>query len=198
MSAIAKLRAKAAATTSTKKSTDKPSVILQGELAQAATQWREHMEQIDGHDALAKQCKAMLDDHAMEAIRASSRAQGKVVSSVELIAGPVVLTYSVKNMYSPIPGDKGEYMQSVFGERAAQYFIAKDEVSIKASSLADEKFVEELLARLGEDFFDKHFDVKNSLKVSEAFHTDYLCDDQLYQRAKDVPAIRPYAGSIRR
>ncbi len=202
MSVLADLRKKAVSGTATTTKA-KPVIQLNDEQIAAARQFRESTLAIKSHEALVEQAKMVLDDVALQAILEMSEAQGKALSSVELSAGLVKLTYTVKSQYCEIKGEgegdilvKQEYLQELFGERAQQYFICKDELVIRPECLNDE-CIATIMELLGKEAFHTIFMVKSTLKVSESFHTDYMTNPELRHKAADVPLIKRYAGSIR-
>lgn len=178
------------------KSSDRPVAVLQGEQAEAAQAYYKFQKESESLADLAKANKEVFVDAANKALRDASTNQGKALSSIDLLAGDTRLRYSVKNMYSAIPADKDEFLQSVFGDRAKAFFLRRLEASIKPSSLADESFCSELLARLGEEFFAQHFEVKETLKVTESFHTEFMTNPAVAERASQVPLIKQYAGTV--
>lgn len=202
MSVLANLRSKSVSGTVTTTKV-KPVIRLTDDQAEAARQYRESTLAIKSHEALAEQAKMVLDDVALSAILELSVAQGKAVSSVELSAGAVKLTYTVKAQYSEIKGEgegdivvKQQYLEELFGERAQQYFIPKDELTIRPECLNDECMAT-IIELLGEKVFHTIFAIKTTLKVSEAFHTDYMTNPELREKAAGVPLIKRYAGSFR-
>ena len=126
MSVLSKFK-KAPATSS---KTDRPTVVLQGEEAEAAQAYHKYQSESDSLGALAKAAKESFVDSASKALRDASAKQGKALSSIDLLAGETRLRYSIKNMYTAIPSDKEEFLASVFAERAKSFFIKKLEVAI--------------------------------------------------------------------
>lgn len=153
-------------------------------------------------DRLAKSYKAQADTirdqlvaEAKPQFFSACEVAGKALSSVKLGKGVITITTN----YSTIDTEDGPKLDAVFGEDTG-YFKRHIELSVSKEASNNDDFLDELLEKVGVEFFQKNFVVKHGIKVTEAFHSAYMLNPAVREKAQpliNAQVIRPYSPSIR-
>lgn len=164
-----------------KKKTDVPSVDLP-ELNEHIDTWMEARTAMkDAEIEMGKAEKEILPK-VEDARQDLSRQHSEFETSVRL-NDRVLVTCAAR--YSAIDLDEFEGLKKLFGDRAADFFKAKWSLEPTESAMGDMTVLQRLLKAFGPDF-QKLFNMKRSLTVTEEFHKARVMD----------PAVKPLADKL--
>lgn len=93
------------------------------------------------------------------------------------------LTMTQMRRYSKIDQGATDELAEAFGDDFGDYFEATLAIALAPGSANDDAVLEELIEKLGPEFFEKHFEVRRDLVVKEAFHTAYCTDENVQKKA---------------
>lgn len=132
-----------------------------------------------------------------EMLRRHCVAVGEAESTVKMNG---IVTGTQKAQYSDIPFGCEQAVRLAFPEKADTYMTRHVTLTLKESAAANPEVQAKLLAAFGEAGFAELFDATIKFRVTKAFHSDFMTDEKVYERAKplvDEGVINPYAFSLR-
>jgi len=197
MSVLNMVKGLATTKPSTKK--DAKPIMVRPELETLAKEFAHHTNEAKSHDTMATMKKDQLLEPAREFLLAECIRQNKLFSAVTIQAGTVNLTYTLTNRYSDVPVLERPVLEGTFGDMTSSYFKDEVEIGLKPESMT-EVVLTALVEALGMAFFERHFLVKNRIKVSETFHNQYLVSQAFREQAAgliEMQTVKPYAASLK-
>jgi hypothetical protein len=183
-----------------KKKNATPELQVDGPLKAQLGQW------LDAKKA-EKTAKANLKKHETELIDAAAEAReahcvrvGKYESSFKVTDGEAArVTVKFPNRYSKISTDDEETMREIYEDDYDRYFREKTEVKMTQEAVEDEDFIETVMNAIGEDRFEKYFDVSQHVEPTKAYHEERALNKGLaekHQVAADAGLVSPTKPSL--
>lgn len=124
---------------------------------------------------------------------------GKYESSHKVTASTGTVTVKFPNRYSKIPNDDEDALREVYEDDYDRYFREKTEVTMTEAAMNDEEFIEDMMERLGEETFERYFDVTSHIEPTKAYHEQRVTDASLadkHQEAVDQGLVAPTKPSL--
>lgn len=194
---LGKLLKKAAKKKSTKSKSDTPE-IDRPDLAEAIDKWAEASKMEKDAKALKAQAEGVILPEAEEERMKASAGDGKYHSSVK-INGKV--TVSVQSRYKTIGTEHEETIQEAAGDKYDEFFKEDTKVSLKPSLLDDEDAMGKIIEAVGEENFERFFDVKQAIVPTRAFHEQRSTSkevQELFEKLNDEGIVTPYKAAVKR
>lgn len=178
---------------------DEKPVLFAPELEATVKSYVNYITAAKSNQTLADMTKDQLTAEGRKFLMEESSRSGRTISSITIQAGPTSLTCTLPCQYSPVNPDDRPLLESVYGEDTDSYFKDRVEIKLKEESMTEE-IMTKLLESLGEDFFSQHFDIKNSIKVTELFHTKLITDPAFREQSQgllETQKVKPYSASLK-
>lgn len=194
--ALGLIASMAAAAPAKKGRTDKLTVSLP-EMEPHIERFIEAQGEIDRWTAIAETERAQIDAAAGPARLEACRRAGKAEASVLINQR---MTYTQQNRYSAIPAERMPELEEAFGHSARDYFRQTLKIELTEAAAEDEELLGALIEAIGPEVFARSFKVTRSVKVTEAFHTDYTLKPGVQERAQpftDDQTIRAARASLK-
>lgn len=176
--------------------TVKPRVATDNAMTQMLDKYFHHAEEAKSHKAMADTCRDQIVAAAKPLFYEECTKKGESLSSITIGKGKM----TVVNNYSIIELTEAQNLADCFGSEYATYFKPYTELSVNKESANDPVVFNTLIEKLGAEFFEAHFKLKEGLKVTEALHvainTNALVRDAA-QSFIDQQVIKPYSPSIK-
>ena len=191
MSALKRMAKKKKAPT--KKSNSKP--VLEDESL--------HQNIGDFLDAKKKQKEAKAEISRAEGkiIEAAEKARvehctrtGKYESSHKVTASTGTVTVKFPNRYSKIPSEDEGNLREIYEDDYDRYFREKTTATMTEAAMNDEKFIEDMIEQLGEETFERYFEVTSHIEPTKAYHEQRVTNPGLadkHQEAVDQGLVTP-------
>jgi hypothetical protein len=167
------------------------------ELEETIDRWTEAKQQRDRFEAIMADAEAQILAEGSRARLDACRRSGKVESSVRINSR---VTMTQKCQYSPVPMEAAARLDEAFGHSRAVYFTVATEAKLTEAAVNDAALLDDIMEALGPARFAQAFTVKQVLKPSEAFHTDFTLKPEVEQRAQELmqdQTIKAYKPSLR-
>lgn len=153
--------------------------------------------------------KAVLQDTADEIIPYARRRHKEVVTSEAKLHTTIKLQTAdsksisvdvAKNQYGKVDIDEEPDLKETFGDKYEQYFVKELNISLTRDAMKDKKVLAKLIKAVGQENFDKYFEVSHYLKPTEKFHQDRFLDEDASEKIDEVISeeiVKPYKPAIR-
>ena len=197
---LGKLLKKAAKKKAPSKSKSKTPTVQRDDLDEAVEKWLEADKMAKDGKALKEQAEAVLLPEIEDERVKKCREDGEHHSSVK-VNGKV--TVSARNAYSKIDAteENEETLRDAVGDRYDEFFKEKTAVALKPSLLDDEEAMSKIIEAVGEENFERFFDVKQHIEVTEAFHKGRATNPKVaeqYETLADEGLVKPSKNSVKR
>jgi len=197
MAGIGKLLKKAAKKKSSKKKSTTPEVD-RPDLKDAISKWKEGSTMEKDGKAMKAQAEGVILPEAEEERVKVSMGDGEYHSSVK-INGEV--TVGVQGRYTKIDTDCEDEIKEIVGDKYDGWFKEDTKVSLKPALLNDEDAMGKIIGAVGEENFEKFFDVAQSIVPTRAFHEARATDADVkktYEQLHDEGLVKPYKAAVKK
>lgn len=189
----------------TKKKDEKPKIKVTGPLRPAHKKWLEGKSKEKDGKAAIKKNEGLLLPFAMEEHLKACQQVDKYYSSIKLIREDEdgeehSLTVSFTNKYSEIPCENEESLREIYGDEYDRFFREETQVALSDAALKDDSFTDKLVEIVGEENFERYFNVKTFIKPIPEYHESRVRNSDLaemHQRAVDDDLIKCNKPSIK-
>jgi hypothetical protein len=198
MAKLGKLLKKAAKKKAGSKSKSKTPEVDRPDLNEAIDKWTEGSKMEKDGKALKAQAEGVILPEAEEERVKVSGDDGSYHSSVK-INGKI--TVSVQSRYTTIDTDHEEKIREVVGDKYDEFFKEDTKVSLKPSLLEDEDAMGKIIDAVGEENFERFFDVKQSIVPTRAFHEQRSTNKEIremFEELNDEGIVKPYKAAVKR
>ena len=172
-------------------------VLEKPELAEATADWKRADRMAKDAKALKAKAEGKIIPVATSEISDLSKQDGKAYTSVK-VNDEVLVT--VKNSYSAIDTENEKELKSVVGSKFKEFFSTDTSVSLTPAFLNDQEAQAKVLKAIGEENFEKFFNVKMVLKPTEAYHKQRLTNAEVAEMHEKLVAdglVNPAKPSFR-
>jgi CxxC motif-containing protein len=110
------------------------------------------------------------------------------------------LAISKSKRYSPVTKEALPELNEIFGENAKRFFKTRMDVSVKDEWLKSDEKAQELIDAIGAENVQKFFNIKTSVVVTDAFHTERSTNQDVAVKAKkaiDEKLVKPYKAAVK-
>jgi hypothetical protein len=177
----------------TKKSSSKP--VLEDESL------HKNIDDFLGAKKKQKEAKAEIARAEGAIISAAEKARvehctrtGKYESSHKVQASTGTVTVKFPNRYSKIPSGDEESLREIYDDDYDTYFREKTDVTMTEAAMNDEKFIEDMMEQLGEETFERYFEITSHIEPTKAYHEQRVTNEGLaekHQEAVDQGLVNP-------
>lgn len=189
---------------SKKKKDEAPEFTVSGVLASAHRKWLDGKAKEKDGKATIKKNEGLLLPKAEEEHLKVCQSQDKYYSSIKIVRDEDgkerKLTVSFTNKYSEIPTDSEDDLREIYGGSYDTYFKEQTKVALSDKALNDDSFTDRLVEIVGEEEFEKYFEVKNFIKPTSEYHEHRMRHKDLakmHQRAVDEGLVKCNKPSIK-
>lgn len=180
MSKIGNLLKKAANKQPSKKKKDEKPKIETQDIKSEINDWLGAKKQSKNAIAEMNRIGSTLISRAEQELTKHVRANRKYTSTVKLDDGEGnTVSVSATNRYSPMSTESEEELREVYGDEYDKYFAEKTEINLKPEAINNEELLGKLIEAVGEEDFDRFFDVKQSIQTNDRYHEDRIMDPDL-------------------
>jgi len=200
MAKIGSLLKKAAKKKAPSKSKSKTPTVERDDLTEAIDKWLEADKMAKDGKALKEQAEAVILPEIEDERLQKCREDGEHHSSIK-VNGKI--TVSARNSYSKIEATEENEgtLREAAGDRFDEFFKEKTSVSLKSSLLEDEEAMTKIIEAVGEENFERFFDVKQHIAVTEAFHKGRATNEkvaEIFENLADEGLVKPSKNSVKR
>lgn len=200
MAGLKNILKKAAGKKSPAKKKSSTPTIQRDDLGEAIDKWLEADKMAKDGKALKEQAEAVILPEVEDERIKKCREDGEHHSSLKVNG---MVTVSARNSYSKIEAteENEETLKGAVGDRFDEFFKEKTSVALKSSLLDDESAMGKIIEAVGEENFERFFDVKQHIEVTEAFHKGRATNPKVaeaFETLADEGLVKPSKNSVKR
>lgn len=171
-------------------------------IAENMAKWAQANKDIDTAEAIKASIESNLLPTAQDFHQKVVSQTRKVPSTVKLNSPTINMLVDVaKNQYKVIQLTEEDKLKTVFGaEDFDQCFVKATEIKLTDAALADKEILVLLIKAVGQENFNKYFEVKRVFKPTEGLHIGRFTDAALKVKADkaiDAGLLAPYKPSFK-
>lgn len=198
MAGIGKLLKKAAKKKSSSKKKSNTPEVDRPDLTEAISKWKEGSKMEKDGKAMKAQAEGVILPEAEEERVKASMGDGEYHSSVK-INGEV--TVGVQGRYTKIETDCEDEIKEIVGDKYDGWFKEDTKVSLKPALLNDEGAMGKIIEAVGEENFERFFDVAQTIVPTRSFHEARSTDadtKKKFEELSDEGLIKPYKAAVKK
>lgn len=171
----------------TTKKNDKPELEAE-ELHKNIADFLDNKKKEKDAKANIARAEAAIISAAEEALTDHCTRTGKPESSYKVSASTGTVTVKFPNRYSKIANEDEDALKEIYEDDYPKYFREKTEATMTQAAMDDEEFIETMIKTLGEEKFERYFEVTSHIEPTKAYHDQRMVDSKLAEKHKEAVA----------